>query len=532
MPKIMPQRSLAPTNLVIPPEYAPRTERANITMRFVSETHAIIFDGYSTLYVIQLDQSVKTEDPLVKENWSILYKWTAKDTDKCYSSILKDAILHENKYHAMLANVLETKDGEKVKYETMVHWVEITSNSGSLNATRIRRINCYDTVPEYLAFETNGQSVFLAGPASSKFVYDSEKKIAQVKSANGLQKKRADEMGKAEPNAEKFYTWNQTTEEINLRIKLNTQEANVNKNDVKITIKFDSIEVLYKNENLLSGHLFSTIKPDESVWTLSTSDSASTIEVVLGKGKSEHVWTSFLKDNDKFGEYKSDEPMDTNFPNEFTSDTLNKAAESKALFSLEQQLEECDGIIDDQLMANIQNEEKYLMFRRLDGETHQETHKSFINDNKFLFEFRLSPNKCSALCLRHDVDGIVWQPHRVTSPAPPETVWLSHEYTFYAFGYVQASKQDSKYKSCPPDCSYVGIADSQKHVYVYKQDSNKVETQLRNRTTGKLVTNIAKQFLISLDSDKEIYGFYCANDFIIVLLVDSCHVFKVNASSK
>ena len=128
--------------------------------------------------------------------------------------------------------------------------------------------------------------------------------------------------------------------------------------------------------------------------------------------------------------------------------------------------------------------------------------------------------------------GILWQPHRVSHPSPIETIWLTHEYTFLAFGYVQASKQDTKFRSCSPDMSYVAILDTQKHIYIYKQSSEKVETQLKNRKTGKLVSHVAKQYLISLDSDQEIYGYYCSNDFLIVLLKDGCFIYKINPNSK
>ncbi len=77
--------------------------------------------------------------------------------------------------------------------------------------------------------------------------------------------------------------------------------------------------------------------------------------------------------------------------------------DSKSLFSLEQQLEECDGVGLDADRPGSENDSD--MLRRLDGNTHRATHKSFINDNKFLFQVKLSPNKMSALCLRHDVDG-------------------------------------------------------------------------------------------------------------------------------
>ena len=232
---------------------------------------------------------------------------------------------------------------------------------------------------------------------------------------------------------EKFYTWNQTGDEINLIVNLNTdKETLVDKNAIQVHYKTDFIEIKYEEQSLICGHLFSKIKPDESVWTLknnSTNSSSNCIEVVLSKLNQSEVWISFLKDHDEFGEYKSEQMV----TNELSSET-KPPGESKILFSLEQQLEECDGLADDQVMSNLENQEKLLMLRRLDGQSHEATHQCYINDNKFLFEVKVCPNKCAALCLRHDVDGILWQPHRVTAPFPVNDMWLTHEHTFKAFG--------------------------------------------------------------------------------------------------
>ena len=123
----------------------------------------------------------------------------------------------------------------------------------------------------------------------------------------------------------------------------------------------------------------------------------------------------------------------------------------------------------------------------------------------------------------------MWQPHRISEPSPTNTVWLTHEHTFLAFGYIQASKQDTKYRSSSPDCSYVCIADTLKHIYVYRQDTETHGSVLKNRKTGKVVSHVGKQYLISLDSDKECFGIYCSNDFLIVILIDCCYLFKMSS---
>lgn len=527
LPKLVPQRAIMPTNLQLTGLL--NSERTCITMKFVNETTAVIFDGFDSIYICQIDEATRSENPLVSENWNILFKWQLNEAET--TCVLKDAILYENTYHLLLINVVESQDKSSStnKFDTMVNWLSIENSANNWSLKRVRKLNCFTTVPEYISLETNGQSIYLAGPSFSKFIYDSEVEI-QTKPAELCKKPSVTQMETdVACSTEKFYTWSQTADEIIVKVRLDTTNKELNKNDVKINLRLDSIEISYLDELILSGHFSSVIKLDESVWTLNNANNAGLVELSLTKANSGEIWPFLMKDQDKFGAYKQE--VEVNFCNEFTPETLEKSAESKSLFALDQQLEECDGIINDQAMSNVENDDMFTMLLRLDGNTHQVTHKSYINDNKFLFEVKLSGNKSPALCLRHDVDGIVWQPHRVSAPSPTETVWLTHEYSFLAFGYVQASKQDTKFRSCPPDCSYVSIIDTKRHIYVYKQDSEKVETQLKNRKTGKMVTHVAKQYLISLDNDSEIYGAYCSNDYMIVLLKDVCYVFKINPNS-
>jgi hypothetical protein len=55
-----------------------------------------------------------------------------------------------------------------------------------------------------------------------------------------------------------------------------------------------------------------------------------------------------------------------------------------------------------------------------------------------------------AICLRHDVDGCVWQ---LESPQENGHWPCTHIGTFPAFGYVQASKQQKKFCTCAPGTS-------------------------------------------------------------------------------
>lgn len=69
-----------------------------------------------------------------------------------------------------------------------------------------------------------------------------------------------------------------------------------------------------------------------------------------------------------------------------------------------------------------------------------------LSGHQWLFSIQPSPSLMPALCLRHDVDGLVWQPRNVVSEGDGVSFRMEHVATFNAFGYVQASKQDRKFE--------------------------------------------------------------------------------------
>ncbi len=151
-----------------------------------------------------------------------------------------------------------------------------------------------------------------------------------------------------------------------------------------------------------------------------------------------------------------------------------------------------------------------------------------MGGHQWLFSARVYENSTAAICIRHDVDGLVWQ--------PPEEIdccgtlldsWkLEHVGTFSAMGYVQASKTQRKFTACPPDLSYLGICDASKHVYIYRQPHD-IGTDLRNRKTGEIVSHISKQHVVSLDPPLDILGVHPTNDFLFVLTSKNIHAIRI-----
>ena len=296
-------RNIWATNLQLDDLVYSKTNRVNVTMKFIDIRTAVIFDGYETLYICQIDEN----SPVEAENWNIMFKYSTSGLEKFgLASILKDALLVDsNQLHLLFMNVQEKNESCSYKFETLVNWLSFERTTGGCiwNLNRVRRLNCFNSVPDYLSLETNGQSVFVAGPSFIKYEYDSVKPVAQL-----ARTKTEPKFKTAEVKAEKFYTWNQTANEINLHVTL-LNAVEIQKGELSVSINYDSLVIVYANEVVIKENFYSPIKTDESVWTLNKDVKNNLIEFVLTKANAE-IWPVCLKNNDIYGEYKqSDDNM-------------------------------------------------------------------------------------------------------------------------------------------------------------------------------------------------------------------------------
>jgi hypothetical protein len=152
-----------------------------------------------------------------------------------------------------------------------------------------------------------------------------------------------------------------------------------------------------------------------------------------------------------------------------------------------------------------------------------------ISGNQWLFNAQTSAESLPVVCLRHDVDGIVWQPALSTSSSSSDSsLSWQHAGTFDAFGYVQASKQQRKFTTCDPSLSYVAIADCVRHIYVYRRPTS-ISSPLRNRRTGETVSAVARQQLISLDSTEDIMGMRANGTDLFVVAGKTLYAVRINS---
>lgn len=284
------RRYIYPTSFQLDPRQQ-ESERTHPSLRFVDAKTAVVCDGYNSVYFIEKAQS---EDSST-EVWTVLYKWQPEDsTMKCL--ILKDAILHQDKFHLLLMNVQENEElNSKNKYNTIINW--ITLNRSDYSTEQVRKINCKQSVPDYAYLETNGKSVYLVGPEFIQFSYDSKKPVSSPISKNYQSdvSMRSVNTESDMNKVEKFYTWSQTSDEINVSVRMESSEIKLKKSDIKVELKSNHISVYCFGKPLLTGQLSSHIKADESTWILNADSQPNSIEFTLVKTSADDKWSSFLK---------------------------------------------------------------------------------------------------------------------------------------------------------------------------------------------------------------------------------------------
>jgi hypothetical protein len=495
--------------------------RVNITMKFLAANLAIISDGCDIIYFCEI---FSNEDKNFEEQWCVLFKYSLEE-HQCCNSVIKDATLIDDELNLLLMNIHE--DSESKDYKTMISYLKFKRLDKSFKNWAVnscKKINCFHTVPEYVSVTRgNDDEICVIGSSLIKFIDENGQVIKEYVN------KRADDDNK---EVKMKYEWNELGHDVTVFVNLN--EKNVNKRDLKVNIGDKGLEITFKNEIFLSDNFFSSVDKSDSSWQIDSKEGL--IEISLKK-KETLMWSTLFKNGDKFGKYQvKSSPVEEE---KMESEEVDSVEIPKKIFNLNNDLEECDGILNDEQEMNeglvesafekdqdrMATEEDLKMIMYLDLKNRRFCARSYVSNNKFLFEMKVNTNKSNAICLRHDVDGVLWQPENFKNTNDPH---FSHIHTFLAFGYIQASKQNSKFQLASPNFSYVCIFDTSKHLYIYKEKSAvNEEAELRNRKTGKTIKHVSKQYVINLESDKEIMGVYCSNEHIVVLLEDCLKIIQV-----
>ncbi|ODM87905.1 NudC domain-containing protein 1 [Orchesella cincta] len=487
--------------------------RFNITVSFPDDKHAVLSDGCQTLYI------VKTGDRKSSETWNPLFTYNPFDGKASPEFSVLDSIIYKVGDNSLLTY---WQLGLKIRRNGLRFYkiFRLYHNNHSLPegteeikwTFKNQKTLLGHTGVEYAHLEPSGTGIYVASDSKFYMVIDTEKAIDVQ--AHYAKSKRSEDKGKPE------YLWTQTMEEVKIWFRV---PSTITKRDVDIEIKKESIIVTHKGRYsecshllLIKGvcHLMLPLIPQKYTVQqkmLQIQSGTKFWKIVLEKKEKDVVWVDEVVKGNSCGGQLSDPELGAD-PGQ--SDAYDP-----------RELEECDEYPADS-----------SCLIRIDRTLQRISHVS--RQSSMVIQVRLQPNIPPAICVRHDVDGIIWKPQLLSRPQPESILSIEnvkweceHVNTFSALGYVQASKQQRKYTLCSSDVSYVAICDVKKHIYVYCQPS-KIETCLRNRRTGQQVTHVAKQLVISLDPPEDILGAYATPLYLYVLTPENFHAIKILAERR
>ncbi len=463
----------------------------NASLVFASDSLAIFANGSGVAFI--LDTGVRNDGD-AKESWRPLFHEEICGTNRTFvvvSAVASETTGEAERVLHCLMQYVEAKDrvegfdhgkhlDDGVNFVNVIEWMTFAAAGPTCwGLDRVRRFVFIGGL-EYAQLTSTGSHMVCSTSKPFFAVFDSTGTLEEDAETGRVERK---EPVRGPPP---FY-WLQSVEDMGVWVVL---PEDANKKQIKVTLKPRELSVLYQGKEAVSGRTWDVLDSDSLTWTIQKGK----LEINLSKANEGLMWQRFLAHG------SDDKPVidgeEINNPD--AVDAIEKefrelAAESDPATGMQQaynsqELEDCDAFPEEGLSLHV-----------IDGATNKATKWADLSGHQWLFNTQVGSASASpkaltrdSLCLRHDVDGLVWEV--VADDADAGSVNLAHNGTFSAIGYVQASKEQRKFTAAAPDLSYVAICDRTRHVYIYRQPSAISDgCDLRNRRSGQRVKQISKQ---------------------------------------
>ncbi|KAG6457747.1 nudC domain-containing protein 1 [Manduca sexta] len=462
----------------IPAHVGRKSGHFNLCLAFPSSTLAIVSDGTGYLHIVETGP--RNRPTCRNQTWQTIQSSLLLGDSKYF--IIVDTRIQQKDNVETLHCLLQSVEQNEKQFDSVLTWVTFDFDGQSWKQMSFRQLQGKGIV-HYAAIENSFNSIYIASDNTFKFTLDSEKEIKEP--ANVESKKI-------------IYTWLQTTEDVTITLKLG---ENFDKKSLLVDITPSSIKVSYADKVFLDGKLRN--KVDSTLTTWNVQDNGQ-VDILVTKSDS-MLWDELVEGGDNNGE----QILDASLVEEAHRRLAHLCSETEmepdktvpGLNTLE--LEECDASEEDTVLV------------RIDVLTHQITHRIPLSVHQYLFNINLETQEVPALVLRHDVDACIWQPYAqlINSDTWP----MKHQGTLMAFGYVQSSKQNRKFVTCPPNFTYSVVCESSRHIFIY-QSATDQDCQLRKRTAGVMKPiKVGQQHVFNIDKYGEVLGINATNDFLFVL---------------
>ncbi|KAK9728361.1 hypothetical protein K7432_001151 [Basidiobolus ranarum] len=447
----------------------------------------LLTSGTGVLYLVHFDLASKELKLIGEATHSV----GSAENIKLQPCLLLDAKLIEEDIYCVLSSQ-EPKETRSSTTQRSAHFIDFvkirfshcdsTMNS-QLNVELLHTLKTSEN-PLYCSIEPKGTGYVLGSRSSYELIFSQSTRENQVVPEESLS-----EPGSKENNPP--YIWTQTSEDVTVCFKLqlptSKKEIMCNISKENLSLRLSTSPTPCYEETRFFDHIISS----ESVWTI---EDNSLLTLHLQKGNQKTRWSHVFEMDDGVPE--------TLDPSEFAEikERLEKyTSQEKSQYPIQQPIGNETEAIDYEGLS--------ITFSRISiyGKL---THVSVAAGHEWLcpsFPYQKEPNDMIPVCLRYDVDGLVY---RFQAPSECGDFRIEHCASFDAFGFVQASKRDKRFMYFDVECRFAIIVESKKNVYLYR----------RNTESGAIYS---EQSIIDLGSHEDIVGIQMKGPTSLIILTSN-----------
>ncbi|KAF8927278.1 hypothetical protein BGZ52_004650 [Haplosporangium bisporale] len=398
-------------------------------------------------------------------------------------------------------------------------------------------------LPFYCALDPSNEGYVLGSNTSYKPTQDpvpnqTTRYMEPGSSAMEVDGTSIDAAGPSEPP----YIWTQTDSDVTICFALpkgttkHAVQCKFSRQGLQLQVNLNQTasETPVRTPQLDNMPLFDLIQPDDSFWTLEASTGVLTLSIE--KQHSKTRWTQVFAegvdtdpveetlDPSVFAEYKAS-------LEKYTTDQANAGPQGSSLLPA----------IAQDAQEDIDEEGEEIKFSWVQSTSGSDiirattigTGHDWIGQSFSTFEPQGdSPYRIPTVCLKHDVDGLVYSIQHTPGavPGPVSSVQQAnegvmkfvHTGTFDALAFVQASKREKRWVMHDPYGRFSAIVEASRNVYIYWHTHGEKLKQER-----QTVIDVSKGQAV------DIIGCQLIADGVLVVLMDGRHgalVLELNQS--
>lgn len=258
------------------------------------------------------------------------------------------------------------------------------------------------------------------------------------------------------------YQWSQEGADITVQFKL---PENTPKSAISCKFVVDHVSLLVQNSSISYPFrkLWSTIQPDESLWTLQD----NTLTLCMTKVDENTRWPQLFDKDDGIMETLSDHHLSEIKSRlaKFTSEDSNAA--TTALVSNPSFVQAAQHPAATDMDEDVDDAGEPVVFGVYDcsGNVVDEFHSG---TSRWICSSFEAAHRLPSVCLQMDVDGLVF-----TLTEVGDKIQIEHTATLDAFAFVQASKRDARFIHHDADLHFASIIESSRNAYLYYHHDDK-----------------------------------------------------------